>query len=301
MTTPPSVAIILPAYNSSQTINDCLEAICAQTYAEIRVMVVDSSPDDRVERIVKERFPQIAYLHVRERLLPHAARNLGVRQTASDLLIFTDPDIYAPPEWVDTLVKARQQYGGVIIGALNNHGNRWLDWGIHLGKFDAFLPERTIRPLDFCATANMLCSRSDFEKAGGFVDQEMLGDLLISWKFRESHIPIRLYPQAAAAHHHTQSFREFLGERFQRGMDYGRLRIEHYHWTRTQIFRHLLLTVSGLRLAGLVYRTGNHSRRAGCFTKFLWSLPVSALGQLGWLSGEAAAFLGAIRSRSIAG
>ncbi len=296
MSMPASVAVILPAYNSSQTVKDCLEAICSQTYPGIQVMVVDSSPDDRVEEIVKQRFPQVAYLHVRERLLPHAARNLGVRQTASDLLIFTDPDIYAPPEWVENLVQARQQYGGVVIGALNNHGDRWLEWGIHLGKFDAFLPEREIRPLDFCATANMLCSRSDFEKAGGFVDQEMLGDLLISWKFRESHIPIRLYPQAVAAHHHTQSFRDFLRERFERGRDYGRLRIEHFHWSRTQILRHFLLTVSGLRLVGLMRRIGIHSRRAGCFKKFLYTLPVSSLGQFCWLSGEAAAFIRAIRS-----
>ncbi len=94
-------------------------------------------------------FPEVTYRHFAKRLLPHAARNLGARNETSELLVFTDPDIYAPPDWLENIVAERRQHGGVIVGSLTNYTNSWLDWGIHLMKFDFFLPAAEVRPLAF--------------------------------------------------------------------------------------------------------------------------------------------------------
>ena len=294
MNTDLSVAVIIPSYNSFPTIEHSLNTFCKQGYPVYEIIVVDSSPNDRVEEIVTKNFPEITYIHSEKRLLPHAARNLGVQKTSSELLAFTDPDIYAPTDWLENLVKAHRQYGGAIIGSLTNHTNSWLDWGIHLGKFDSFLPEATVRPLGFCATANMLCSRKDFERAGGFENDEMLGDLLISWKLTENHIPIFLVPQAPVQHHHTQSYSGFLHERYTRGKDFGRLRHNRFHWTRFQTIRHILVTISGLRLVSLMIREGKHSLKAKLFIKFFYTFPVSFTGQIFWLLGETSAFIRAL-------
>ena len=289
-----SVAVIIPSYNSFSTIEQSLITFLGQGYPIHEIVVVDSSPNGRVEEIVTKKFPQITYIHFEKRLLPHAARNLGVQKASSELLVFTDPDIYAPPDWLDNLVEAHRQYGGVIIGSLTNHTNSWLDWGIHLGKFDSFLPGAEACPLGFCATANMLCSRSDFEKVGGFENDEMLGDLLISWMFAKNRIPIFLAPQALVKHHHTQSYSSFLRERYIRGMDFGRLRRNQFRWTRLQTIRHILLTISGLRLISLMVREGKHSLKAKLFIKFLYTLPISFTGQVSWLLGETSAFIRAL-------
>lgn len=294
MNTDPAVAVIIPSYNSFQTIEQSLNSFCKQDFHLYKIIVVDSSPNDQVEKIVTKNFPEITFIHSEKRLLPHAARNLGAQKTSSELLAFTDPDIYAPPNWLKNLVEAHQQHHGVIIGSLTNNTNSWLDWGIHLGKFDSFLPEREARTIGFCATANMLCSRSDFEKAGGFENDEMLGDLLISWKFTENHIPIFLVPQALVEHHHTQSFADFLRERYIRGMDFGRLRNDRFHWTRLQTIWHILVTISGLRLISLMVREGKHSLKAKLFIKFLYTFPISFTGQIFWLLGETSAFVCAL-------
>lgn len=290
----PSVAVIIPSYNSFQTIERSLVTFSRQNYPTYEIIVLDSSPDNRVKEIVTTRFPDITYIHSEKQLLPHAARNLGTQNTSCELLVFTDPDIYAPPDWIQNLVGAHQQSGSVIIGSLTNHTNSWLDWGIHLGKFDSFLPGLDMHPIDFCATANMLCSRSDFELTGGFDANEMLGDLVISWKFIENHVAILFVPQAIVEHHHIQTFGSFLRERYLRGMDFGRLRIKHFRWKKLQTLRHLLITVSGLRLISLIWREGKHSLKAKLFAKFLYTLPISFAGQVLWLSGETIAFLRAL-------
>jgi GT2 family glycosyltransferase len=296
MNSHPSVAVIIPAYDSFLTIERSLDSFCSQTYPGYEIIVVDSSPNDHVEKIVKKKFPGITYIHSEKRLLPHAARNQGARRTAADLFVFTDPDIYAPPDWLENIVAAHRQYGGVIVGSLTNHTDQWRDWGIHLMKFDLFLPDAEVRPLAFAATANMLCARRDFELMGGFENDEMLGDLLLSWKFSENQIPIFLVPSARVAHHHTQSVFEFLRERYRRGKDFGRLRHDRFHWTRLHTIRHIVLSVSGLRLIGLLVREGRHSLNAGLFIKFLHTSPVSLMGQACWLLGETAAFIRSLSS-----
>jgi GT2 family glycosyltransferase len=290
----PFVTVIIPAYNSFLTIENSLKSFCKQIYPAYKIIVVDSSPDCRVEDIVRKKFPEITFIHSAKRLLPHAARNLGVQKTFSELLVFTDPDVYAPADWLENMVNARRKFGGVIIGSLTNHTGLWLDWGIHLLKFDFFLPGDEVRPLAFGPTANMLCSRKDFEQMGGFESTEMLGDLLLSWKFTENHIPIFFVPQVLVAHHHAQSYFSFLHECYIRGMDFGRLRHKHFRWTRLRTIRHILLTMSGLRLIGLLLREGRHSLEAKLFIKFLYTFPVSFLGQIFWLLGETTAFIRAL-------
>jgi glycosyltransferase involved in cell wall biosynthesis len=284
------VTIIIPAYNSEKTIGRSLETMVAQNYPLTSVIVVDSSPNELCAEICKS-FPTIKYIHSNSRLLPHAARNIGVQNSSAEFYIFTDPDIYAPPDWVENMLLAYQQYGGVIIGGIANHTNRWLDWGIHLGKFDSFLPNSPTRALDFCASANMLCSKRDFEVAGPFDNKEMLGDLLISWKFTEHSIPIHFVPKAYVEHHHTQSLYSFIRERFIRGQDFGRLRVEKDHWEKRKVIHQLLATLSGGRLIKLLWREAVNTHQAGFFIKFIITFPISFVSQFFWLLGESTVYL----------
>jgi len=75
----------------------------AQNYPDYEILVIDSSPDDRTEKIVRIKFPDVRYHHSQNRLLPHAARNRGVKMARGELFVFTDPDIYAPAHWLENL------------------------------------------------------------------------------------------------------------------------------------------------------------------------------------------------------
>jgi hypothetical protein len=223
---------------------------------------------------------------VERRLLPHAARNVGVQNCDAELLLFSDPDIYARPGWVRRMVAAYEAYGGVIAGSLDNATRRWLDWGMHFAKFDLFLPGGTVHRWPYCATGNMLCSRRDLERVGGFDPDDMLADLLISWSFAEHGIPITFVPDAVVRHHHLGGFSGLLNERYRRGTIFGGLRRIHSHWTGLQALRQTVITLSGLRLANLVVRTGANARRAGRTGWFIATLPLVAMGHAAWLAGE---------------
>src|SRR5512140_3056287 len=184
----PSAAVVVPAYHSEQTVARSLASLACQDYPALQVILVESEPGGATEQCVRSSYPSVKYIAVQDRLLPQAARNVGVQQCQAELLLFTDPDIYVGPAWVRQMVAAHQRYGGAIVGPLDNATNRWLDWGIHFSKFDLFLPGGVPHRWEYCASGNMLCSRRDFERVGGFKGDDMFGDLIISWKFKEAGI-----------------------------------------------------------------------------------------------------------------
>jgi GT2 family glycosyltransferase len=196
----PAVSVILPAYRSEQTLRRCLEALERQTWRDFEVLVADSSPDGASARIAREA--GVGSLWVDHRLLPHAARNLGAARARGGLLVFSDPDVYPQPDWLERLVAAYRANGETTVGALACFGSRWLDRGVHLCKFSKWLPGQRPRAVDMSPTAAMLISREDFVTMGGFPDDELLGDVTFSRRLLAAGRRLLLEPAAVAEHNH---------------------------------------------------------------------------------------------------
>ncbi len=282
----PRASVVVPIYKSEATLPECLAAMRRQTYEHFELILIDSSPDGLCEAIVGEHGAGFRYIHSRERLLPHAARNLGVTLARSDRLVFTDPDVYPAPNWLSRLLDGTLS-DEVRVGAVGCHGQRWLDLGVHFGKFDSWLPGGPARELDIAPTVNLSCSRAAFDAAGGIPGNLMLGDTLFSMQLRSQGCVIRFVPDALVYHHHRSTWSQFLGERAERGEEYGWLRTEQARWGRSRILLHLVVTLLPLRLGGLVLRTLRHAAEGRTLAFALATLPIHASGQAAWLAGEA--------------
>ena len=286
----PLVSVILPAYDSHATLAGCLAALERQTFRGFEVLVIDSGPDPTSERLAAERFPWVRFERSARRLFPHAGRNRGVALARGELLVFTDPDIYAPPEWLERLVAAHQETGEPVVGALDCHGSRRLDRAIHLCKFSKWLPGGPPRPVDMGPTANLLVARRHFEEAGGMPGEDFQGDVVLSRRLQEAGRTLWFEPRAAVAHHHLQDFRGLLAERFGRGREFGLLRCSWLGERRGAIALYLLASVLPVRLARILGLVALHAARAGWTGRYLAALPVVAAGHAATLAGESATY-----------
>jgi cellulose synthase/poly-beta-1,6-N-acetylglucosamine synthase-like glycosyltransferase len=287
---PPAVSVIIPAYRSEPTVAGCLAALAAQTFRSHEVLVVDSGPGEETERIVSEGFPWVRYRRSGGRLLPHAARNLGVELARAELLVFTDPDVYARPDWLARLVAGYQATGEVVVGAIECFGERWLDQGIHLCKFSKWLPAQRPRQVDMSPTANMLVSRRHFDAAGGLPGDQLLGDVSLSRRLVAGGRRLWLQPDAVVEHHHLQRLGSFLVERYRRGRLFGELRCATLPPGRGGPLAYLLATVLPIRLPRILALVAMHAARAGRVRQYLSTLPVVAAGHATSLAGEAAIY-----------
>ncbi len=77
----PLVSVAIPAYNHSRFIEACLESVCAQTYPELELVVIDDgSPDDTFE--VARRFLEARKDRFR-RIVLERQQNQGVSATSN--------------------------------------------------------------------------------------------------------------------------------------------------------------------------------------------------------------------------
>jgi glycosyltransferase involved in cell wall biosynthesis len=292
-----AVSVILPAYRSHPTLGRCLEALARQSFQDFETIVVDSSPGElsqRAERIVRESLPRARFERSPERLLPHAARNRGVEISRGEILVFTDPDVYARPDWLERLLAAHRETGEPVVGALSCHGGRWLDQGIHLCKFSKWLPGGPPREVDMGPTAGLLLPRRWLAEAGGFPGDQLLGDVTLSRALRRQGRRLWLEPRAIGEHHHLQTFAGFLAERYSRGRLFGNLRLGWTGGGRRAALGWLAATVPPVRLARILTLVGRHALRAGQAGWYLGTLPLVAAGHAASLAGEAAAYAGAL-------
>src|SRR5688500_1715581 len=90
---PPTVSVIIPAYNAGKYIGEALKSICDQTFVSHEAVVInDGSPDtEELERALHGYPCAIQYIKQENRGAA-AARNAGLRAARGELVAFLDAD-----------------------------------------------------------------------------------------------------------------------------------------------------------------------------------------------------------------
>ncbi len=110
--TPPTASIVVPVYNRMQDLCGLLEQLRAQTRLDFEAVVVDDGSDDPVSsHVTPESFPfPLRVIRHEGRCGVGKARNTGVTEARSDLIIFVDSDAaIADTRWFEKHLSLRAQ------------------------------------------------------------------------------------------------------------------------------------------------------------------------------------------------
>ncbi|MBN2188545.1 MAG: glycosyltransferase [Chitinispirillaceae bacterium] len=97
------ISVIIPVYNGEKTLGALLESLARNTHREKEILVVDDGSIDRTGEIAS-RYP-VKLLSTGGRRGPAAARNIGAKQAAGDVLLFLDADTSARPDLVGHIAR----------------------------------------------------------------------------------------------------------------------------------------------------------------------------------------------------
>ena len=106
----PTVSVIMPAFNSSAYVGAAIDSVCAQTYPNWELVVVDDCSADDTRDVVRERMaadPRIGLLELPANMgAPAGPRNRGVEVARGRYIALLDADDLWHPQKLDLQLNA---------------------------------------------------------------------------------------------------------------------------------------------------------------------------------------------------
>lgn len=110
----PEVTIIIPAYNSEETIKETVESAINQSFHNIEIVIVNDGSTDQTERIIQEIDDKRIRYYYQPNQGVSAARNLGISKSYGKYICFLDSDDFQKRDFVSRLLnKIRDEHADV--------------------------------------------------------------------------------------------------------------------------------------------------------------------------------------------
>ena len=120
------VSIIIPMYNSIKYIDNTIQSALNQTYPNIEIIVVDDGSTDTPETVLNKYKDRIRLIRQENAGLSHA-RNIGIKNSEAEYLVFLDADDYITLDKIAMEVKVlekNQEIGWVYESSLTIDENK---------------------------------------------------------------------------------------------------------------------------------------------------------------------------------
>lgn len=111
------LSVIIPNWNGKHFLQVCLDALLAQTYPHIEIIIADNASHDGSQAFIQERYPQVRLIE-----LPHnqgftGACNAGIASATGDYIALLNNDTEVDAGWAGAVVDAFARHPRVGIVA----------------------------------------------------------------------------------------------------------------------------------------------------------------------------------------
>ena len=175
----PLVSITVPTYNNQETIVQCVESLVSQQYRPLEVVVVDDGSTDGTSGLAKnltQRFENIRLVQTEHFGASHA-RNVGIRESVGEILLFADADAMYSSDYLTKglqIILADPGIGGVCVtGTIWIRKNTFISRGIAL---EYEMKQRFLSDGKWEPYFAFLYTRESLVKAGGFDEELFQGE-----------------------------------------------------------------------------------------------------------------------------
>ncbi len=169
------ISVIIPAYNSEETLRCCIDSLLLQTYRNIEVVLINDASTDKTLEIAKEYIDQLKEEGIPYKIINHeenkgapTARNHGFQAAKGDFVIFCDADSVLEKECLYEMLKTLNENPEASYAYSSFY------WGKKLFKLWPFDPKK-LRQMPYIHSTSLIRTK-DFPKTGWDEDIKKLQD-----------------------------------------------------------------------------------------------------------------------------
>lgn len=175
----PLVSVMIPFYNSRETLGKCLDSVVAQTYRPLEILLVDDCGIDDSRRIADQFLKNNKDSDLTIRIITHsenrglaAARISAIEAAYGEYFAAVDSDDYVDADAIEEYVKATDngRFDIVAAGVRYEYPNKSKDW-LYVPGENFALSEVTINAMHFLFT-NKLMRTSALRSIQAFVPRQ---------------------------------------------------------------------------------------------------------------------------------
>lgn len=196
-------SVIVPLYNKAPYVKKALESICAQTYKDFELVIIDDgSTDDSlavVNDFVREVYGVKCMVYSQANAGVAAARNNGVAKSKGEYVCFLDADDWWEPTYLEEMDRLIMEYSEAGLYATNyvyyKHGKTHVALKLERGYIN--YPEAYLHSVAMPVwTGAASVPRKVFDEMGGFPVGIKLGEDFLLWAKTALHYKVAFSEKA---------------------------------------------------------------------------------------------------------
>lgn len=225
----PRISVVVPAYNSEQTLHLTLIALKGQLYPadKYEIIVVDDGSTDSTAEIAMRRGVKVIRQSNKG---PAAARNRGWTEAKGDIVAFTDSDCVPAKNWLEAIDYNLSSKGIEAVGGsyflmnVDSPLARLIQYEIE--QRHEHIPFQA----DFLGSFNFAVRKEALEIVGGFNEtfrQASGEDNDLSYRLRKQGCKLGFDKNIIVGHFHREDLRKYFKDQYRHGV--WRVLLYKYH------------------------------------------------------------------------
>ena len=195
------ISVVIPLYNKARSIHDTLQSVCAQTYADFEVLVVNDGSTDEGASIASKYHDARVRVIYKENGGVCSARNRGIEEAKGEYVALLDGDDQWDKDYLAEQVKMIQDFPEAAMWGINFAE---LNGGKLIRKLETDLPDgyrgyvenyfqMPKRVSDLFCSSSVMIRKDVFDKVGMFDERIRYSEDSDMWFRIIANYPVAFY------------------------------------------------------------------------------------------------------------
>lgn len=114
----PEISVIIPVYNTSAYLQECVDSVLSQTFQDFEIIIVDDCSTDGSMALCRKLYgnnSKVTIIHHEQNGTVGTARNTGLKASKGKYIAFLDSDDLYMPYALEELYKAAEAYQAEVV------------------------------------------------------------------------------------------------------------------------------------------------------------------------------------------